>query len=288
MTQEIRDLKIADKDFPANLREIPWPPKKISVWSSNGKLPTSKHYLSIVGTRRNSAYGEEILRKIISGLAGHDFTIVSGMATGIDSIAHKAALENKIPTVGILGSGLSPSAFYPQKNLRLAEEVVSRSGAIISEYDYEMKATLWSFPQRNRIISGLSRATLVVEAPEKSGSMITARFALDQNRDVLAIPNSVFSQNAYGTHKLIKQGAALIESAEDVLRAYGIETETATKENLEVSPQEQKILDCLIEPADIDSLIRKSKLLSSDAQAVIGLLEIRGIIKKIGNEYIKI
>ena len=223
MAENINEIKLGSAEYPAVLREIPFPPKKISVWSKNGGLPKTKHYLSIVGTRRNSAYGEEILRKIIAGLARHDFTIVSGMATGIDTIAHKSALENKIQTVAVLGSGISPAALYPKQNLRMAEEIVSSGGAVISEYDYDMKATLWSFPQRNRIISGLSRATLVVEAPEKSGSMITARFALDQNRDILAIPNSVFSQNAYGTHKLIKQGAALVESAEDVLRAYGID-----------------------------------------------------------------
>jgi len=291
MAENINEIKLGSAEYPAVLREIPFPPKKISVWSKNGGLPKTKHYLSIVGTRRNSAYGEEILRKIIAGLARHDFTIVSGMATGIDTIAHKSALENKIQTVAVLGSGISPAALYPKQNLRMAEEIVSSGGAVISEYDYDMKATLWSFPQRNRIISGLSRATLVVEAPEKSGSMITARFALDQNRDILAIPNSVFSQNAYGTHKLIKQGAALIESAEDVLRAYGIEVENAQlgglTAKLDLSPEENKILEILIDPADIDTLIRKSKMASHTAQAIIGLLEIRGIIKKIGNEYVK-
>ncbi len=288
MPQNIREIQLKDKDFPEILREIPFPPKKLSIWSHNSDFPKAKYYLSIVGTRRNSAYGEEILRKIIAGLAPYGFATVSGMATGIDTIVANASLENKIPTIGVLGSGLAKEVFYPSKNWNLAEKIVEAGGAVISEYDHEMKATLWSFPQRNRIISGLSPATLVVEAPEKSGALITAKFALDQNRDVLAIPGSAFSQNSVGANRLIKQGAALVESAEDVLKAYGIEFEEKIKENFDFSPAEKIIFELLAEPADIDTLIRKSKMPSHTAQSVIGLLEIRGIIKKIGNEYIKI
>lgn len=291
-------MKIGDKDFPAVLREIPSPPKKLYIWSSNGKLPPPtggpNFYISIVGTRRCSAYGEEILRKILAGLAPYGFATVSGMAIGIDTIAAHASLENKMPTIAVLGSGLSREAFYPPKNWALAERIVEAGGAIVSEYEHDMKATLWSFPQRNRIISGLSPATLIVEAPERSGALITAKFALDQNRDVLAVPGSAFSQNSTGTNKLIKQGAALVESADDVLRAYGINPAasdapwTSDVQKLNLSPEENKILEVLVEPMDIDSLIRKSTMPSHAAQSVIGLLEIRGIIKKIGSEYIKI
>ncbi len=293
MHQNIREIKLEDKNFPEMLREIPFPPKKLSIWSSNSDFPKAKYYLSIVGTRRNSAYGEEILRKIIAGLAPYGFATVSGMATGIDTIVAKASLENKMPTIGVLGSGLAREAFYPPRNWDLAEKIVEAGGAVISEYEHDMKATLWSFPQRNRVISGLSPATLVVEAPEKSGALITAKFALDQNRDVLAVPGSIFSTNSAGTNRLIKQGAALVESAEDVLRAYGLELSGSgamgdQAANLQLSPEENKILEIMIEPADIDTLIRKSKMPSHAAQSVIGLLEIRGIIKKLGNEYVKI
>ena len=295
MAENINEIKISGAGYPEALKEIPFPPKKISVWSKNGALPKAKYYLSIVGTRRHSAYGEEILRKILAGLAPYGFATVSGMAVGIDTIAAKASLENKIPTIGILGSGLSRETFYPPKNWNLAEKIVEAGGAVVSEYEHDMKATLWSFPQRNRIISGLSPATLVVEAPEKSGALITAKFALDQNRDVLAVPGSTFSVNSAGTNRLIKQGAALVESAEDVLRAYGIEgagrptsTWTSDVQKLDLSPEENKILEIMAEPADIDTLIRKSKMASHTAQSVIGLLEIRGIIKKIGNEYVRI
>ncbi|MBI2023464.1 DNA-protecting protein DprA [Candidatus Giovannonibacteria bacterium] len=284
MVREIKELIPEDKDFPALLREIPHVPKKISIW---GKFPKTKYYLSVVGTRKNSAYGEEILRKIIAGLVPYNFTIVSGLALGIDTVAHRASLENKMPTVAVLGSGLGEKVLYPQNNLKLAEEIASRGGAVISEYENNFQATLWSFPQRNRIISGLSPATLVVEAPKKSGSLITARFALDQNRDVLAVPGSPFSPNAAGTNFLIKSGAALVESAEDVLKAYGLETMSEPGIEPELSAPEKQIFEYLTEPTDMDSIIRKSKMKPSDIQAMVGLMEIRGIIKKIGSEYVR-
>src|SRR3989344_7459662 len=134
MPQNIKELRQKDKDFPEMLREIPFPPKKLFIWPSNFSFPTS-HFLSIVGTRRNSAYGEEILRKIIAGLAPYGFATVSGMATGIDTIVAKASLENKMPTIAVLGSGLAREAFYPARNFKLAEEIVARGGAVISEYE---------------------------------------------------------------------------------------------------------------------------------------------------------
>src|SRR3989344_3748824 len=219
MPQQILQIALKDANFPAILREIPHPPKTLNIW---GKIPKTEHYLSIVGTRKNSAYGEEILRKIIAGLATHNFTIISGLATGIDTIAHRSSLENNIPTIGVLGCGLSYDVFFPKQNWKLAEEIVKRNGDIISEYE---KARYWGFSQRNRIISGLSKATLIVEAGEKSGALITARFALDQNREVMAVPGMVYSANSKGTNRLIKQGAHLIDSAEDVLEIYGIEFE---------------------------------------------------------------
>ena len=180
MPQQIRQITQKSPDFPKILLEIPYPPKTLNVW---GKIPKTEHYLSIVGTRKNSAYGEEILRKIITGLAPHNFTIVSGLANGIDSIAHRSALENNIPTVAVLGSGLNRGVLSYSK-IGLAEEIVSRGGAIISEFENSMKATLWSFPQRNRIISGLSKATLIVEAGEKSGTLEKSMAELSEQFDM--------------------------------------------------------------------------------------------------------
>ena len=287
MHQQILQITQKSPDFPKTLLEIPYPPKLLNIW---GKIPKTEHYLSVVGTRKNSAYGEEILRKIIAGLVPHNFTIISGLANGIDTIAHRSALENNMPTIAVLGSGLNREVLSYSK-INLVEEIVSRGGAIISEYENNMKATLWSFPQRNRIISGLGKATLIVEAGEKSGSLITARFALDQNRDVMAIPGMVYSANSKGTNRLIKQGAHLVESAEDVLEIYGINFEksdfSTKKSDFLVTPQEQKIFDSIKEPTDIDTIIRTCKMPSYEVQAVIGLMELRGIIKKVGNEYVK-
>lgn len=282
--QNIHQVGINSPDFPKILREISSPPKFLNVW---GKIPKTEHYLSIVGTRKNSAYGEEILRKIIEGLAPHNFTIISGLAVGIDSIAHKLALENNIPTIAVLGCGLNYDVFFPKQNWKLAEEIVERGGAVISEYENDKKAEFWTFPQRNRIISGLSKATLVVEAPEKSGALITSRFALDQNREVMAVPGTVFSQNSKGTNKLIKQGAHLIESAEDILEIYGIDFEKTNNEKIDLSPREQKVFDAITEPANIDSIIRACKIPPYEIQAIVGLMELRGIIKKVGNEYVR-
>ena len=182
---------------------------------------------------------------------------------------------------------MSEKALFPRQNFKLAENIVASGGAIISEYPHDMLATLWSFPQRNRIVAGMCHATLVVEAPEKSGALITARLALDYNRDVLAVPGGAFSQNSLGTNALIKRGAGLVTSPEDILHAFGIESEAAAAHTEDFSPEETIIMACLETPLDIDSLIRKSKMSSQVAQSITGLLELRGIIKKVGTEYIK-
>jgi DNA processing protein len=284
MQQSIKTISEKDSEFPALLREIPSPPKKLRVW---GSIPKTEHYLSIVGTRRCTAHGEEITRSIIAGLVNHNFTIVSGLARGIDTAAHEAALQNKLPTIAVLGSGIAPAALYPKSNIRLAEKIAYSSGAVISEYDDDFMATLWSFPQRNRIVAGLSKATLVIEAPTKSGALVTARFALDQNRDVLAVPGSTYSQNSDGTNNLIKRGAALITSADDVLAAYAISSNTTTANILSVTEEEAHVLQQLTEPNDINTLIRNCKLPASQIQSTVSILELRGIIKKIGSQYIK-
>ena len=286
MAENINEIKISGAGYPEALKEIPFPPKKISVWSKNGALPKAKYYLSIVGTRRHSAYGEEILRKILAGLAPYGFATVSGMAVGIDTIAAKASLENKIPTIGILGSGLSRETFYPPKNWNLAEKIVEAGGAVVSEYEHDMKATLWSFPQRNRIISGLSLVTLVIEAPEKSGALITTKFALEQNRDIFAVPQNIYNENAKGVNNLIKMGAKLVTSAEDIIEELNIETAVNFKKtsgDIVFAPDEELLMSLLAkEPMHIDSIIRESKISAAKANSLLSMLEIKGAIKNAG------
>lgn len=275
------------KEFPRLLQETPFPPEILYV---KGDLPACAGrpdenliHLGVVGTRRCSTYGKEACERIVSDLAEYKMVIVSGLAIGIDAISHKTAILNNTKTIAVLGSGLSDEVFYPRQNLRLSQEIVEKGGCIISEYPYAMKAALYTFPQRNRIVAGLSRGIFVVEAPEKSGALITANFALDYNRDVFALVGSIFSENSEGTNNLIKSGAIPVTSSEDILREFGISVEE-TKKEIILSPLEEKIISALIEPMPRDELIRKIGLPARSINPALGILEIRGIIKESGGE----
>ncbi len=276
-------------EYPAGLREIPKVPEKMYLV---GDLPPSDSpdgeagtiYLAVVGTRKFSGYGKDACEKIIGGLKGYDFTIVSGLALGIDAIAHRVALDAGLKTIAIPGSGLDFSVLHPRTNHRLAKEIVENGGALLSEFDWEEPAGLHTFPQRNRIIAGISRATLVVEAPERSGALITANFALDFNRDVFAVPGSIFSENSKGTNKLVKQGALAVCSADDILDAFGVAREG---ENLKLnfnpadfSPLENKIISALNEPTAKDDLIRKLAEPANEVNPVLSMMQLNGLIKE--------
>ncbi|OGF80446.1 DNA protecting protein DprA [Candidatus Giovannonibacteria bacterium RIFCSPHIGHO2_12_44_12] len=274
-------------ELPEMLKETPAPPEVLYV---KGSLPEEdSHFLGVVGTRRYSTYGKEACISIISELAGRNFVIVSGLAKGIDSFSHEAALKNKLKTIAVLGSGLSSKVLFPKENLRLADKIVSDGGAVISEYPYEMKANINTFPQRNRIIAGLSKAVWIVEAREKSGALITARYALDFNREVMALPGSIFLENAKGTNKLIKEGAAPITSSIDILNIFGVESDDSVPKSYEhLSDLEKKILDGASEPILKDDLMRKLGLSPSELIPAISLLEIKGIIKDSGGEIFRV
>lgn len=277
---EKEKVEILLKDeFPALLKEIPDPPEVLYI---KGSLPDENSiHLSVVGPRKFSSYGKNVCEKIVSELKNYNIVIVSGLATGIDSIAHKTALDNKMKTIAVLGNGFHESVFYPQKNLRLAREIIENNGAIISEYPLHMKAALFTFPQRNRIVAGLSSGTLVVEAPERSGSLITAFLALEYNREVFSVPGGIFEINTKGTNNLIKMGALPVTGADDILRAFGIEPESAA-ESMDLLPTEEKIISFLYEPLERDELIRKLKMLPKEVNPLLTQMEIKGIIKEIG------
>ncbi len=273
------------KELPRLLQETPYPPETLYV---KGNLPKEDRiHLAVVGTRRYSTYGKEACEKIISDLAEYKMAIVSGLAIGIDAISHKAAILNNTPTIGVLGCGLKDEIFYPQENSRLAKEIIEKGGAVISEHPYSMRAARWTFRQRNRIVVGLSRGVLVVEAPEKSGALITANFAVDYNRDVFALPGQIFSENSKGTNNLVKAGAIPITSSEDILRGFGINIEEVKKEVI-LSPLEEKIISALIEPISRDDLIIKTGMAAREINPALSLLEIRGIIKESGGEIFKL
>lgn len=276
----IQIKKLSSDFFPTPLREIPEPPEELYL---RGELPDEKSYiyLTVVGSRKYSRYGKDACEQLISGLRGYPIVIVSGLALGIDGIAHKSAMEAGLKTIAVPGSGLSPQVLYPRTHVPLAEEIIDSGGALLSEFEPDFRATEWSFPQRNRIMAGISKATLVIEAEDRSGTLITARMALDYNRDVLAVPGDIFSPTASGTNRLIKQGAGAITSPEDLLRVLGFEpnnNKNIIVDISDLSPNENTIWNLLVEPISRDQLIRESGLSIQDCIETLSLLEIKGVI----------
>jgi DNA processing protein len=226
-------------EFPPLLKEIPDPPRELYF---SGTLPSPSCILiAVVGSRKYTEYGRRAAESIIAGLRGYDIAIVSGLAFGIDAIAHRTALKYGIPTIGIPGSGLDPSHIYPRAHRGLAEEIMKKGGALFSEYEDDAKVYPSNFPARNRIMAGMSVATVIIEAKERSGSLITARLALEYNRDVFAVPGSIFSDSSAGTNTLIRDGASPVQSAGDIIEELHLvklpeerntSEETTLRENL--------------------------------------------------------
>lgn len=278
--QDIIKLKL--DEFPPQLLEIPQPPKNLYI---RGKLPDPDlTYLAIVGSRNYTSYGKDICEKLIKGLKGYPIVIVSGLALGIDSIAHKMALSVGLKTIAFPGSGLSDKAIYPKTNIFLAQEIIENDGCLISEFEPDFISTLYSFPQRNRLMAGMSKAVLIIEAEEKSGTLITARLALDYNKDVLAVPGSAFSSNSIGTNWLIKQGATPITSSEDILEALGFKIEkpmlSDEEKYADCSKEEIMVINLLREPMERDDLIIEMKMSTAEANALLSIMELKELIKE--------
>src|SRR3989338_4580088 len=273
----ISELK--PKEFPPLLREIPDAPKKLFV---RGQLPSfDLSWLTVVGSRAMSAYGKQACNHLIGGLRGYPIVIVSGLAYGVDAQAHKAALEAGLPTIAVPGSGLDWNVLYPRANVSLAREILKQGGALLSEFEPNQKAADYTFPQRNRIMAVISKATLVIEARERSGSLITARLATEYNRDLLVVPGSIFSEGSRGTHQFLKLGAIPITQAEDILRVLGIEPQTEKKIDTDaLSESEKKILEIIASPFSRDDLIAELKLPVSEANILLSTMEIKGLIKE--------
>lgn len=288
MSYQIKTL--LRKNWPPLLEEINQLPKQLYY---AGAVPDWKRkLLCIVGARRHTSYGKEAVENFVEGLRGYPVTIVSGLALGIDSIAHKIALKTGLPTISVPGSGLSPKALHPKSHTRLAEEIVEAGGTLMNEFDPEFKATHYSFPQRNRIMAGMSNAVLIVEAEKKSGTLITARLATEYNRDVLALPGSIFNTTSYGPHMLIRMGATPIRDSDDILEALHLECNSTPlsgaprdkEKYFDCSEKEMKIIGLLIEPLERDEILRQAQekysLPISETQTLLSLLELKGLIKE--------
>jgi DNA processing protein len=274
VTSDIR--KLAAEDFPPLLREIPDPPKQLCL---RGELPApDTKLLCVVGSRRYTGYGRDAAEALIAGLAGYPVAIVSGLALGIDSIAHRAALATGLVTVAVPGSGIDDRAIYPRSHVGLSRDILLHGGALMSEFEPDFRARPESFPQRNRIMAGMSHATLIIEASLKSGTMITARLAADYNRDVLAVPGSIFSEQSEGTHLLLSLGAAPIRTSADILEALHIDSEAPKAAPKNLSVQEQRVYDLLTEPMARDELIRNLDMPTSEATVLIMKMELNGLI----------
>lgn len=280
--------KLQKSKFPKSLLELPQPPKELYII---GDLPDDPDlvYLTIVGSRKFTSYGKEVCEKLIAGLKGYPVVIVSGFAMGIDTIAHKKALQMGIKTIVFPGSGLSIEAMYPKSNISMMRAIVESGGCLISEWEPGFKATLWSFAMRNRLMAGISKAVLIIEAQEKSGTLITARMATEYNKDVLTVPGNIYSPNAKGTNRLLRMGATPITSPKELLEALGFEKEEDSLEIKEskqqklfedLSKEEKKIIECLREPVERDELVRKAGLPVYETNALLSVLEIKGLIKE--------
>lgn len=275
-------VKLTKENTPAQIFEIPQPPKKLYM---RGKMPAlDSIYLAVVGSRKYTSYGKDACEKLIKGLKGYPIVIVSGLAIGMDTIAHKAALETGLATISFPGSGLDNDVLHPRSNVRLAQEIVDKGGCLISELEPHWKATLYSFIRRNRLMAGIAKAVLVIEAGEKSGTLVTARMALDYNRDVLAVPGSIFSSNSKGSNNLIRQGATPITNSNELLEALGFEIEKPIQSDEEkyadCSKEELKIIEMLHEPMERDDLIRESGMNIADANALLSMMELQELIKE--------
>lgn len=290
------DLKELSKpiqniDLPYLLRQISDPPKKLYSLGNTDLLndPTIK-FLCVVGSRRYTSYGHDAVRQIIQSLKGQPVAIVSGLALGIDAIAHTTALEVGLPCIAVPGSGLGKDVLYPRTHLDLAESILRNGGVLLSEYESDFRASPWSFPMRNRIMAGLSHAVLIIEGEEDSGTLITARLALDYNRDVCALPGSIFSEASKGPLILIKAGASPICSPSDLHKLLGLKTDLILEDAPEkaeeyihektqnCSDEEKLIASKLNEPKTREELLVETGLEISKLQISISMLEIRGLI----------
>ncbi len=291
----IKRNEFASHPLLIRLQELHKQPQELFII---GKLPdvsldeygrATPRILTIVGSRNHTTYAEDVVRNLVESLKGKPVVIVSGLALGIDTLAHKHALKNNLPTIAIPGSGLDKRVLYPRTNVSLAETIVQSGGALISELDTLSKATKWTFPSRNRIMAALSDVVLVIEAQEKSGTLITARQALELGRDIGVVPGNIFSENSKGTNELARVGAHIITSREDLFDVLHLSYEHSEEKDMsQLSPEELLIMNLLKEPMSKDELLSLSELPTHIFLTALSSLEMNGYIQETFGEVRKV
>ncbi len=288
-TRGINFLTVADDNYPEMLKNISDPP---AVLYYKGKLfeCNLEKTLAIVGSRNASQNARDGLRKIVAGLQNTDICIVSGLAAGIDTVAHTSAIENNLKTIGVIASGFD--YIYPSSNKTLYQNIESGYGAVVTEYYPTFEPVKFRFPARNRIVSGLSFGTLVAEASSKSGALITANLTLEQGRELMCIPGLISNPNTQGIYKLLKNGATIVTESADILNALNWEVkETGVSDQLTLpmlTPDEEKIFKSLeIEEKGVDELLLETKLKFDDLLMNLTTMELKGIIIQCGGDRYK-
>lgn len=284
MAQEITQIAFGDETYPKLLAQIADPPKQIYCRGNLNLL--NSECIGVVGTRKLTPYGKESAQYITRGLATAGFTIVSGLAMGIDAVAHQTTLETGGQTIAVLGGGVSDKSIGPRVNLPLARKILENNGLLISEYSDKEIIHASNFAIRDRIISGLSKGVVIIEADRDSGSLITAKCALDQNRDVFAVPGNIFSNKSTGSNDLIKSGAKLVSSAGDIVDEYGHNLNIFDKNKNNMSTQNpihKSILDIIQDKgaSSADEIIScLTSINISDILSSLSVLEMGGLVKK--------
>lgn len=283
----INYLTLEDDNYPKMLKQISDPP---AVLYYKGDLFNCNldRTVAVVGSRKSTYHAKEAVRKILSELTGTDICIVSGLAAGIDTTAHEAAMDNGLKTIGVIASGFD--FIYPSSNKRLYEKIEKENGAVVTEYYPTFQPLKFRFPQRNRIVSGLSYGTLVAEASLKSGALITANLCLEQGRELMCIPGLISNPNTEGIYKLLKNGATLVTQAQDILDALNWEIKPAEQLTIDLSGLtdiESKILDAIeVEEKGFDEIAAITKIDTVELLTNLTTMELKGIIKQVtGDRY---
>jgi DNA processing protein len=281
---KVNKLTLQSDDFPEALRHIPQPPSQLYVQGSTEAL-LAKTVIAVVGSRKITPYGREVTGKIVTGLAPFNISIVSGLAFGVDITAHKTALAVGMPTVAVLPCGLDK--IYPVAHRDIAKQIVSHGGALVSEYEPSVPPLRQNFVERNRIVSGLSTAVLITEAAKKSGTLHTARFALEQGKSVLAVPGNITSQMSQGTNNLIAQGARAARHAQDVLDECGINGKAQQQQIIMGETEAESRIIALLQSgvSDGKTLLEQSNLSTEVYAQTITMLEISDKIKPLGADH---